>query len=337
MITFLSTGGGINMKLPRRQFLHLAAGAAVLPASLRCAWAQAYPTRPVRIMVGFPPGGAYDTLARPMGQWLSERLRQAFIIDNRPGAGSNLATEAVARAAPDGHTLLMIGPTQVMNVALYDKLNFDFLRDIAPVGGITLAPLVMVVNPSFAARTVPEFIAYAKANAGKVNMASSGNGVINHIVGELFKMATGVDMVHVPYRGGAPALTDLLGGQVQVMFATISSSIEYIRSGKLRALAVTTAKRCEALPDAPAIAETVPGFEANDWYGIGATKGTPPEIIAKLNTEINAGLGGTKMKEHLAVLGGVPMPTTPADFGQLMANEAEKWGKVIRAAKIRVE
>jgi tripartite-type tricarboxylate transporter receptor subunit TctC len=270
-----------------------------------------------------------------MGQWLSDRLHRPFIIDNRPGAGSNLATEAVARAVPDGHTLLMIGPTQVMNVALYDKLNFDFLRDVAPVGGITLAPLVMVANPSFPAGTVSEFIAYAKANPGKVNMASSGNGVSNHIIGELFKMASGIDMVHVPYRGGAPALTDLLGGQVQMMFATISSSIEYIRSGKLRALAVTTARRCEALPDVATIAETLLGFEANDWYGIGTTTGTPPDIIEKLNNEINAGLADPKMKERLAVLGGVPMPTTPSDFGKLLANEAQKWGKVIRAAEIR--
>jgi len=325
------------MKIPRRQFLHLAAGATALPAVSRFAWAQTYPTRPVRIMVGFPPGGSYDTLARPMGQWLSERLRRPFIIENRSGAGSNLATEAVARAAADGYTLLMIGPTQVMNITLYDKLNFDFLRDIVPVGGIALAPLTTVVNPSFAVRAVPEFIAYAKANPGRINMASSGNGAINHIVGELFKMVTGIDMIHVPYRGGAPALTDLLGGQVQIMFATIASSIEYIRSGKLRVLAVTTARRSEALPDVPTVAETVPGFEANDWNGIGATKGTPPEIIEKLNTEINAALADTKMQERLAMLGGVPMPTTPAAFGKLMANEAEKWGKVIRAADIKAE
>jgi tripartite-type tricarboxylate transporter receptor subunit TctC len=324
------------MKLPhRRKFLHLAAGAAALPAASRFAWAQVYPARPVRIMVGFPPGGAYDTLARPIGQWLSERLGQPVIIENRPGAGSNLATEAVVRAPADGHTLLMIGPTQVMNVTLYDRLNFDFLRDIAPVGGLTLTSLVMVVNPSVPAKTAAEFIAYTKANPGKINMASSGNATGNHIAGELLKMMTGIELVHVPYRGGAPAVTDLIGGQVQMLLATMASSIEYVRAGKLRALAVTTAKRSEALPDVPTLAETVPGFEANDWYGIGATKGTPAPIIDRLNKEIGAALADPKMKERFAVLGGVPMPTTPADFGTLMANDAEKWGKVIRAANIK--
>jgi tripartite-type tricarboxylate transporter receptor subunit TctC len=325
------------MKLPRRQFLHLAAGAAALPALTWIARAQTFPTRPVRIMVGFPPGGAYDTLARPIGQWLSERLGQPVIIENRPGAGSNLATEAVARAPADGHTLLMIGPTQVMNVTLYDRLNFDFLRDIAPVGGLTLTSLVMVVNPSVPAKTAAEFIAYAKANPGKINMASSGNNTGNHIAGELLKMMTGIELVHVPYRGGAPAVTDLIGGQVQMLLATMASSIEYVRAGKLRALAVTTAKRSEALPDVPTLAETVPGFEANDWYGIGATKGTPAPIIDRLNKEIGAALADPKMKERFAVLGGVPMPTTPADFGTLMANDAEKWAKVIRAASIKAE
>jgi tripartite-type tricarboxylate transporter receptor subunit TctC len=323
------------MKLPRRSFLHLAAGAAALPALTWIARAQTFPTRPVRIMVGFPPGGAYDTLARPIGQWLSERLGQPVIIENRPGAGSNLATEAVVRAPADGHTLLLIGPTQVMNVTLYDRLNFDFLRDIAPVGGLTLTSLVMVVNPSVPAKTAAEFIAYAKANPGKINMASSGNTTGNHIAGELLKMMTGIELVHVPYRGGAPAVTDLIGGQVQMLLATMASSIEYVRAGKLRALAVTTAKRSEALPDVPTLAETVPGFEANDWYGIGATKGTPAPIIDRLNKEIGAALADPKMKERFAVLGGVPMPTTPADFGTLMANDAEKWGKVIRAANIK--
>jgi tripartite-type tricarboxylate transporter receptor subunit TctC len=325
------------MKLPRRQFLHLAAGATALPVTSRIARAQAYPTRPVRIVLGFPPGGAYDTIARPMGQWLSERLGQPFIIENRPGAGSNLATEAVARAPADGHTLLMIGPTQVMNISLYERLNFDFLRDISPVGGVTLTSLVMVVNPSVPAKTAAEFIAYAKANPGKINMASSGNGTINHIAGELLKMMTGINMVHVPYRGGAPAMTDLIGGQVQMLLATMASSIEYVRAGKVRALAVTTTKRSEALPDVPPLAETVPGFETNDWYGIGATKGTPADIIDKLNKEIGAVLVDPKMKDRLAVIGGVPMPTTPAEFGKLMTNDAEKWSKVIRTAGIKAE
>jgi tripartite-type tricarboxylate transporter receptor subunit TctC len=312
--------------LSRRRFLHLAAGAAALPPFSRIARAQPYPSRPVRIMVGFPPGGAYDTLARPMGQWLSEHLGRAFIIENRAGAGSNLATEAVARAPADGYTLL----------SLY-SLNFDFLRDIVPIGGITLAPLVMVVNPSFPGTTVAVSIAYARANPGKVNMASSGIGTAPHVAGELFKMMPGIDMVHVPYRGGGPALTDLLGGQVQMMFATISSSIEYIRTGRLRALAVTTARRSEALPDVPTVAETVPGFEANDWYGLGVTKGTPVDIVSKLNMEINAALADPKMKERLAILGGAPMPVTPAEFGRFMADEVDKWGKVIRAANIKAE
>jgi tripartite-type tricarboxylate transporter receptor subunit TctC len=322
--------------LSRRGFLLLAAGASALPPFSRIATAQSYPSRPVRIMVGFPPGGAYDTLARPMGQWLSEHLGRAFIIENRAGAGSNLATEAVVRAPADGYTLLMIGTAQSMNVSLY-SLNFDFIRDITPIGGITLAPLVMVVNPSFPGTTVATSIAYARANPGKVNMASSGIGTAPHVAGELFKMMAGVDMVHVPYRGGGPALADLLGGQVQLMFATISSSIEYIRTGKLRALAVTTARRSEALPDVPTVAETVPGFEANDWYGLGVTKGTPVDIVSKLNMEINAALADPKMKERLAILGGIPMPMTPAEFGRFMADEAEKWGKVIRAANIKAE
>jgi tripartite-type tricarboxylate transporter receptor subunit TctC len=324
------------MKLPRRQFLHLAASAVALPAFSRIARAQTYPTRPVRIIIGFPPGGAYDTLARPMGQWLSERLGRAFIIENRAGAGSNLATEAVVRAPADGYTLLMIGSPQAMNVSLY-TLNFDFLRDIAPIGGITFAPLVMVVNPSFPGRTVAESIAYAKANPGKVNMASSGVGTAPHVFGELFKMMTGIDMVHVPYRGGAPALTDLLGGQVQMMFATISSSIEYIRADKLRALAVTTARRSEVLPDVPTVAETVAGFEANDWYGLGVTKSTPVDIVGKLNSEINAALADPKMKELLAILGGAPMPMTADGFGRLMADETDKWATVIRAANIKLD
>jgi tripartite-type tricarboxylate transporter receptor subunit TctC len=325
------------MKLSRRKALHLVAGAVALPAVSRVGFAQAYPTHQVRIMVGFPPGGSYDTIARPMGQWLSERLRQPFIIENRSGAGSNLATEAVVRAPADGHTLLMIGPTQIMNITLYDRLNFNFLRDIAPVGGVTLSSLVMVVNPLVPANTAAEFIAYAKANPGKINMASSGSGVINHIAGELLKMMAEIDIVHVPYRGGAPAVTDLIGGQVQMMLATMASAIEHVRAGRLRALAVTTINRSQALPDVPTLAEAVPGFEANDWYGIGTTTGTSAAIIEKLNIEINAALADPKMKEHLAAVGGAPMPTAPSDFGMLMANEAAKWGKVIRAANIKVQ
>ena len=317
------------MEIPRRQILHLAGGAAALPALSRIARAQAYPSRPVRIVVGFPPGGSNDTLARPMGQWLSQRLGRPFIVENRAGVGGNLATAAVVRAPADGYTLLLVGPTQVMNVALYDHLNFDFLRDIAPIGGITFAPLVMVINPSFPVKTV--------VNPDRINYASSGNGTSNHVVGELFKIMTGVDIVHVPYRGGGPALTDLLGGQVQMMFATISSSIGYIRAGNLRVLAVTTAKRSDALPDVPTVSETVAGFEANDWYGLGVTKGTPANIVDKLNMEINAALVDPTMKERLAVLGGAPMPMTPSGFGKLMAGETEKWAKVIKFAGIKPE
>ena len=292
------------MKLPRRKFLHLAAGAAALPAVSRVAWAQAYPTRPVRIIVGLPPGGATDIVARLIGQWLSERLGQPFVIENRPGAGTNIGTEAVVRAPPDGYTLLLVGRRNAINATLYDKLNFNFIRDIAPVAGIIRVPLVMVVNPSVPAKTVPEFIAYAKANPGKINMASAGIGTPGHVAGELFKMMAGVDMVHVPYRGAAPALTDLLGGQVQVMFGTTVSSIEHIRAGKLRALAVTTATRSEALPDIPTVGEFVPGYEASAVFGIGAPRNTPAEIVDKLNKEINAALADPKIKARLADLGG---------------------------------
>jgi len=325
------------MKFPRRQFLHLAAGVAALPAMSRIARAQAYPSRLVRIIVGFPPGGSYDTLARLMGQWLSEHLGQSFVIENRPGGGSNIATEAAVRAPADGYTLLVVGPTQAMNVALYDKLSFDFIHDIAPVGGITRSSLVMVVHPSFPAKTVSEFIAFARANPGKINMASSGNGTSNHIAGELFKMMTGINMVHVPYRGGAPALTDLLGGQVQVLFATMASSIEFIKDGKLRALAVTTARRSEVLPNIPTVAETVPGYEASDWYGIVVPMKTPANIVDKLNKDINMAIADPKVAARLADLGGIAMSTTPGDFGKLIAEETEKWGKVIRAAGIKAE
>jgi tripartite-type tricarboxylate transporter receptor subunit TctC len=326
-----------NLKLPRRKFLHLAAGAAVLPSVSRIARAQTYPSRPVRIILGVAAGGTQDILARLIGQWLSERLGQPFVIENRPGAGGNIATEAVVRSAPDGHTLLVVTAANASNATLYDKLNYDFIRDIAPVAGIDREPYVMLAHPSVSANTIPEFIAYAKANPGKLNMASAGNGTGTHLSGELFKMMTGVNMVHVPYRGGAPALTDLLAGQVQVYFGIPASSIEYIRAGKLRALAVTTANRSEALPDIPTMSEFVPGYEASVFYGLGVPKNTPAQIIDRLNKEINAGLVNPKIKERLADLGGTVLAGSPADFGKLIAEESEKWGKVIRAANIKPE
>jgi tripartite-type tricarboxylate transporter receptor subunit TctC len=318
------------MKLPRRRFLRLAAGAAALPAVSRFAWAQAYPTRPVHLVVGFAAGGGQDVLARLLGQWLSERLGQSFVVENRPGAGGNIGAEAVVRAAPDGYTLLVIGPPNAINATLYDKLNFDFIRDIAPVAGISRMPNVMEVNPSFPAKTVPEFIAYAKANPGKINMATGGNGTSNHVSGELFKMMTGVNMVHVPYRGGGPALSDLIGGQVQVMFDNLNSSIEHIRAGRLRPLAVTTVTRSGALPDVPTVNDFVPGYEASVMSGIGAPRNTPLEIIDRLNKEISAALADPKLKARLADLGAAPMPLTPADFGRLIAEETEKWAKVVK-------
>ena len=323
------------LKLPRRQFLHLAAGAAALPAVSRFAWAQAYPARPVRIIVGLPAGGGADITARLMGQWPSERLGQQFLIENRPGAGTNVAAEAVVRAAPDGYTLLLVLPPNAINATLYDKLNFDFIRDIVPVAGIMRTPLVMEVNPSFPAKTVAEFIAYTKANPGKINMASAGNGTSGHVAGELFKMMTGINMLHVPYRGGAPAITDLLGGQVQVLFDPVASSTEYIKAGKLRALAVTSTTRLEAFPDIPTVGDAVPGYEASAFFGVGAPRGTPSEIIDKLNKEINAALADPKIKARFADLGGMTLPGSPADFGKLIADETEKWGKVIRAANIK--
>jgi tripartite-type tricarboxylate transporter receptor subunit TctC len=301
------------------------------------AWAQAYPTRPVRFIVGFAPAGGSDIVARLIGQWLSERLGQTFIIENRPGAATNIATEAVVRAAPDGYTLLLAGPPNAINATLYGKLNFNFIRDIAPVAGIIRVPIVMEVNPSVPVKTVPEFIAYAKAQSGKINMASAGNGSTSHVAGELFKMMAGVNMVHVPYRGSAPALTDLLGGQVQVYFDSTTSSIEYIRDGKLRLLAVTTAARSGALPDSPTMSDYLPGYEASQWYGIGAPKNTPAEIIDRLNKEINAALADPKMKARLADLGAAVLAGSPADFGKLIAEETEKWGKVVRAANIRAD
>ena len=323
------------MKLPRRQFLHLAAGAAAIPALSRFAWAQAYPTRPVRIVVGFTAGGSTDIAARLAGHWLSERLGQSFVIENRPGAGTNIATEAVVRAPPDGYTLVMVGPSSAVNATLYEKLNFVFLRDIAPVASMSRQPQIMLANPSVTAKTVPEFIAYAKANPGKITMASAGIGSTGHLSGELFKMMAGVDLVHVPYRGAGPALTDLLGGQVLISFAGLAGSIEYIKSGKLRAFAVTTATRSDTLPDVPAVGEFVPGYESSDWVGIGAPKNTPAELVDKLNREINAALDDPKNRTQLAELGGTALALTPAEFGKLIADETEKWGKVIRSGNIK--
>ena len=325
------------MKLPRRRFLRLVASAAALPIVSRMGWAQTYPSRPVRLIVGFPAGGGSDITARLMGQWLSERLGQTFVVENRPGAATNIATEAVVKSAPDGYTLLLFGSSSTINATFYDKLPFNLVHDIAPVASINRVPYVMEVNPSVPAKSVPEFIAYAKANPGKINMASAGNGSVQHVSGELFKMMTGVSMVHVPYRGGAPALTDLIGGQVQIMFDALTGSIEYIRASKLRALAVTTATRSEALPDLPTVGDFVPGYETSSWSGIGAPKDTPTEIIAELNNEINAALADPKIKARLADLGSVPMPMSPADFGNLIDESVEKWGNVIHTANIKPE
>jgi tripartite-type tricarboxylate transporter receptor subunit TctC len=325
------------MKLLRRQFLHLAAGAATLTVPWRFALAQTYPSRPVRIIVGYPAGGPSDILARLMGQWLSERLGQPFVIENRPGASSNLAAEAVVRASADGYTLLMVSAANAINATLYADLHFNFIRDIAPVASIIRSANVMEVNPSFPAKTVPEFIAYAKANPRKINFASGGSGGPVHMSGELFKMLTGVNMVHVPYRGETPALIDLLGGQVQVMFGSVPASIEHIRAGKLRALAVTTAARSPVLPDVPTVAEFVPGYEASAWFGLGAPKDTSGEIIAKLNKEINAALADPKIKAQLADMGGIELALSSADFGKLITDEMAKWGKVVKFAGIKAD
>jgi tripartite-type tricarboxylate transporter receptor subunit TctC len=318
------------MNLRRRQFLHLAAGAVALPAVSRIARAQTYPTRPVRFIVAFAAGGANDIVARLIGQWLSERLGQPFIIENRPGAGSNIGTDVVARAPPDGYMLLMVGAPNAINATLYEKLPFNFIRDIAPVAGILRVPLVMEVHPSVPVHTVPEFIAFAKANPGKINYASAGIGGVTHVAGELFKVLAGVDMRHVPYRGAGPALTDLLGGQVQVMFDIMPSSIEYIRAGKLRALGVTTADRSAALPDLPTVGNFVPAYEASAWLGVGAPRNTPADIVDKLNKEINSGLSDPKMKARLADLGGTVLTGSPADFGKLIVDETGKWAKVVK-------
>ena len=325
------------MKLPRRQFLRLTAGTATLPALPRIASALDYPTRPVRIIVGFPPGGAADTVARLTAQWLSQRLHQQFIVENRPGASSNIAAEAVVQAPADGYTLLLVTATNAINAAFYDHLSFNFIRDVAPVAGVVRVPIVMVINPSVPADTVPTFIGYAKANPGKINMASGGVGTPVHVAGELFKTMAGVNLVHVPYHGDAPALVDLVGGQVQVMFDLLSASIAFIRSGKLRALAVTTATRSEALPNVPTVAEFLPGYEASSWEAIGAPKGTSSEIVGRLNKEINAGFADPTFTARLADFGGVPLAGPPADFGKLVAEETEKWAKVVKFANIKPE
>ena len=324
------------MKILRRQFLHLAAGAAALPAAARLAKAETYPARPVHIIVPVPPGGALDIIARLIGQWLSQHLGQPFVIENRPGAGTNIGVEAAVRSSADGYTLLLIPPSVTVNATLY-KLSFNFIRDMTPVAMISQLPLVMEVNLSVPAKTVPEFIAYAKANAGKVTMASGGSGSPSHIVGELFQAMTGIKMVHVPYRGGAPALTDLMGGQVQVMFSPLPESIAAIKADKVRALAVTTAQRSAALPQVPSVAESVPGFEAGTWQGIGAPKNTPAEIVAKLNREINAGLADPAIKARLAGLGTAPAPMSPAAFEKLIVAETAKWAKVIHEADIKLQ
>ena len=318
------------MEIQRRQFLHLAAGAAALPLSAHVARAQVYPTRPVRIVVGFVPGGPGDLLARLIGQRLSERLGQPFIVENRAGAASNIGTEAVVKSLPDGYTLLLTSSANFINATFYNKLNFSFIRDIAPVAGIVRVPNVMEINPTVPTKSISDFIAYAKANPGKLSMASGGNGAASHVSGELFKMMTGVNIVHVPYRGTAPALTDLIGGQVQVLFDQIISSIEYVRSGKVRALAVTTATRSQALPDVPTVADFVPGYEASTFFGIGAPRKTPTEIMEKLNGQVNAVLAEPDMKARLAEMGGMVLAGSPADLERLTTEETEKWAKVVK-------
>jgi len=323
------------MALSRRTFLYLTASTAALPVTSRAVRAQAYPERPVRVIVGFAPGGANDIVARVIGQWLTERLGQPFIIENRPGAAGNIGTEAVVRAAPDGHTLLVADGAAAINATLYDNLNFNFIRDIAPVAAIMRVPFVMVVNPSLPAKNLQEFVANAKSGSGKVSMASPGNGTPSHISGELFKMMAGIDMVHVPYRGAAPAITDLMGGQVQVLFAAVPGVIGHIRANKLRALAVTGAARLELLPDIPTVAEIIPGFEASLWLGLAAPKNVPADVVATLNREINAALADVTIKARLAELGGVPMAMTPNTFASLVDDETKKWAKVVRFAGLK--
>jgi tripartite-type tricarboxylate transporter receptor subunit TctC len=325
------------MNLPRRQVLHLAVGAAALPVTLRVARAQAYPARPVRLVVGYAAGGGTDITARLIAQWLSERLGQQFVVENRAGAATNIGTEAVVHAPADGYTLLLVHTANAINATLFEKLNFHFIPDIMPVAGIMRVPGVMVVNQSLPAKIVSEFIAYAKANPGKINMASGGAGGPDHMSGELFKTMTGVNMLHVPYRGLSPALTDLLAGQVQVIFSSLPAAIEYIKADKLRALAVTTAARFEGMPDIPTVGDTVPNYDARQWYGIGAPKNTPAEVVDKLNKEINAGLADPKMRARLAELGGTVLAGSPAEFGKLIAAETEKWAKVVKFAGIKMD
>jgi tripartite-type tricarboxylate transporter receptor subunit TctC len=325
------------MKLHRRKFLQLAGAVAASPALLRRAAAEDYPARPVRIVAGFAAGGGVDITARLIGQWLADRLGQSFVVENRPGAGGNIGTEAVVNAAADGYTLLLATVPNAVNASLYEKLNFTFIRDIAPIAGIIRVPMVILLNPSVPATTVPEFIGYAKANPGKVNMASAGNGSAPHMAGELFKMMAGVSLVHIPYRGQGPALTDLLGGDVQVLFATAPGTTDYIRTGKLRALAVTSAARADVLPELPTVADFVPGYEASQWYGLAAPRNTPAEIVGRLNREINAAIADPGMKARLAAIGGEPLPGSSAEFGRLIAEETDKWAKVVRAAGIKPE
>jgi tripartite-type tricarboxylate transporter receptor subunit TctC len=325
------------MRLPRRRFLQLATGVIALPAASRLAWAQSYPTRPLRLLVGDAPGGAPDVVARVVGQSLSDRIGEPIVVENRPGAGSTIAMEFVAKAPPDGYTLGLVGTSAATSAALYEKLDYDLNRDIAPVAGLVRSPLIMVVEPSFPAQTVREFIDYAKANPGKINLASAGNGTGPHVAGELFGMMSGSSMIHVPFRGGPPALMAVLGGQAQVYFVAVASSIETIKAGKLRALAVTTAARWDGLPDVPAVAEFVPGYEASIWFGIGAPSKTPAEIVEKLNKEINAGLADPQVKARLATLGNTPMPMTPAEFGKLVVEETDKWAKVVKFSGARIE
>ena len=325
------------MTQTRRQFLLATAGAALTATQVPLVRASGYPTRPVRIVVGFAPGGPMGIVAQLTAQWLSKQLGQSFLVDNRPGAGGNIGTEAVVKAAPDGYTLLLCGPVNTINTTLYDKLPFNFAADIVPVAGIARVPLVMVVNPSVPARTVPEFIQYAKANPGQINIASAGNGTPHHVAGELFKMMTGVEMQHVPYRGSAPALTDLIGGQVQVMFDPMPSAIDHVKSGRLRAIAVTSSTRSAVLPELPTVGDFVPEYEANSWYGLGAPSRTPPDVVATLNREVNAGLADVSFRSKIEQFGGAALAGSSADFAKLVANETDKWRKVIRTANIKVD
>jgi tripartite-type tricarboxylate transporter receptor subunit TctC len=325
------------VKISRRHFLNLTGGGAAMPFVSRLAWAQAYPNRPVKLVVGFPAGSSMDTVGRLLGQWLQERLGQPFVVENRPGAGSNLAMQTVISSAPDGHTLAVVGSNNTINTSLYDKLSFDFGRDIKPVASLVRTPGVMEVNLSVPAKTVPEFIAYAKANPGKINMASGGNGTMTHVSGELFKMMAGVNLTHVPYRGSPPALTDMLGGQVQVMFDTVPTSLEFLKAGKLRPLAVTSSTRLDVLPDVPPLSDYLPGYETSFWLGIGAPDKTPDDIVHTLNKEINAGLANDKIKSALVGMGALVMPSTPDQFGKLIATDTEKWAKVVKFASIKAE